>query len=67
MSCENNLLELSELYTFLYSSVACIALTVGADKPDVDVFFNLSNISSLSDKDQALCDGLITGNEALKA
>lgn len=35
--------------------------------PEDDVFFNSSNISALSDHEQALCKGLITENEAFKA
>ena len=55
--------EQSKFYQSLYNSQR----SDSADEPDDDVFFNPRNISTLSDNDQALCEGLITENEAFKA
>ncbi|KAL9989282.1 hypothetical protein ACROYT_G003815 [Oculina patagonica] len=55
--------EQSKFYKSLYTSQHA----ENVKKPEEGVFFNPSNISALSDHEQALCEGLITENEAFKA
>ena len=59
----NILEEQTKFYQYLYNSQK----SDSADEPDDDVFCNPRNIPTLSDNDQALCEGLITENEAFKA
>ena len=55
--------EQGKFYKSLYTSQHA----ENVKKPEDGVFFNPSNISALSDHEQALCEGLITENEAFKA
>ena len=55
--------EQSKFYQSLYNSQK----SGSADEPHDDVFFNPNKISTLSDNEQALCEGFITENEAFKA
>jgi len=55
--------EQSKFYQTLYK----LQKSDSAGKPDDDVLFNPSNISTLSENEQALSEGLITENEACKA
>ena len=55
--------EQSKFYKSLYNSQQ----SDNADQAETGVFFNPSNIPTLSDHDQASCDGPITEIEAFKA
>lgn len=55
--------EQSKFYKSLYNSQQ----SDNADQAETGVFFNPSNITTLSDHEQASCEGLITEIEAFKA
>ena len=61
-----NQFDILEEQSKFYQSLSNSQKSNSADEPD-DVFFNPRNISTLSDNDQALCEGLIAENEAFKA
>ena len=66
-SFTTNQFEILEEQKNFYQSLNQPQLSTDQDIHDGDIFFNLNNIPTLADDEQALCEGLITESETFNA